>query len=215
MPSGRQWQAMRKKKQRRLAETTKAYSEIESCLTPLLEGTVVAIDPSIGSQSSMPGWAAYTAGILVDSGTLEIPLGWGVPERLQEVARQLRELYRIYKPVDVLVYEQIASQFFGGKGKKFGNAASMASLQKALGAILSVPGPTSFVGLSPQTWKRLVSDTYVKSDEADAVEMGKIAISLAQEIQENGKPEETDEKIESSTKKEKKAKTREEEAPWE
>jgi hypothetical protein len=63
-----------------------------------------------------------------------------------------------------------------------GNAIAHASLHKALGVILSVPGPTGFVGIMPFSWKKLVRDTYVKGDEADAVEMGYVAIEVAHEI---------------------------------
>ena len=139
----------------------------------LLRGTVLAIDPSIGSNSSMPGWAIYSQGNLIDSGIIEIVPKQEVPIRLQILSRKVRQLELMYKP-DILVYEDIPSQRHGG-----GNANAHASLLKALGAILSVEGPAAHIGLHPQTWKRLARDGYTKGDEEDAIEMGWIAIDIA------------------------------------
>jgi hypothetical protein len=71
-----------------------------------------------------------------------------------------------------------------------GNANAHASLLKALGAILSVPGPDGYVGIMPVSWKKMIRNTYEKGDEADAVEIGYIVIECAAQIKytrENGK----------------------------
>lgn len=139
---------------------------------------MVSVDPSIGSRSSQPGWAVYQEGVLRDSGTFAIDPEESVPLRLQELARLLRNLYAQWH-ADILCYEQLPSSAQGW------NANGYASLLKALGVILSVKGPRSFVGIHPKTWKRLVRAEYVKSDENDAVEMGYIVIQIAKDLEEN------------------------------
>lgn len=98
------------------------------------------------------------------------------------LANGIRKLYRDFDP-DVLVYEEIPAQRYGGGG----NANAHASLLKALGVILSVPGPDGYVGIYPISWRKLVRETYVKGDEADAVEIGWIVIELAREIRDKKK----------------------------
>lgn len=162
-----------------LTKTSKAYSDIQDNLKGILEGVVVSIDPSIGSSSSMPGWAVYRAGQYVASGTFDIPVHKHIPHRLRMLANHIRKLYNEYSP-DVLVYEDIPAQRYG-----MGNAVAHASLLKALGAILSVPGPEGYVGIMPVSWKKLVRDTYQKGDEADAVEIGYVVIECAAQIRYN------------------------------
>lgn len=167
-----------------LTKTSKAYGNIEDNLQGILEGLVVSIDPSIGSSSSMPGWAIYRAGQYVSSGIFEIPVHKSLPERLRTLANHIRKLYNEYPP-DCLVYEDIPAQRYG-----MGNAVAHASLLKALGAILSVAGPDGYVGIMPVSWKKMVRDTYNKGDEADAVEIGYVVIECAGQIRynkENGK----------------------------
>lgn len=159
-----------------LGKYTGAYTQIEKCTRQIREGQVVSIDPSIGSTSSMPGWAIYRAGALIDSGTFEINANHSVPDRLRALHSHMRKLYNTYTP-DVLVYEDIPPLRQGG-----GNAASHASLLKALGAILCIPGPDHYVGIQPISWKKMVREEYRKGDEADAVEMGWIVIQEADRI---------------------------------
>lgn len=162
-----------------LTKTSKAYGNIEENLKGILEGVVISIDPSIGSSSSMPGWAVYMDGEYVKSGIFEIPIHKSLPERLRILANHVRKLYNEY-PADVLVYEDIPAQRYG-----MGNAVAHASLLKALGAILSVPGPDGYVGIMPVSWKKMVRDTYTKGDEADAVEIGYVVIECASQIKYN------------------------------
>ena len=156
-----------------IGKTSAVYSEISANLKGLTEGRVVSIDPSIGSSSSMPGWAVYLAGNYVESGTFDIPRDKSIPERLKHLARCMTKLYARHDP-DVLVYEEIPAQRHG-----MGNAGAHASLLKAVGAILSVPGPDGYVGIMPVSWKALVLDTYIKGDEEDACEIGRIVIEQA------------------------------------
>lgn len=166
-----------------LSKSSQAYSQIQGCLLPLIEGTIVCIDPSVGSTSSQPGWAVYSGGEFRASGKLQIDPGLPIWKRLSILVHGIRKLYSIWEP-DVLVYEDIPSLRQGG-----GNANAHASLLKAVGAILSVSGPDHYVGLLPVSWKRMVRSTYVKGDEADAIEIGYIAIEEAKRIQEEDPPD--------------------------
>lgn len=159
-----------------LTKSSKAYESISENLLGLTEGVIVSIDPSIGSRSSQPGYAVYVVGRLRDSGVLEIQPDLPVWKRLQRLAFHIRKLYAFWEP-DILVYEEIPSMRFGG-----GNANSHASLLKAVGVVLSVSGPSGYVGLHPMSWKKLTRASYEKSDENDAVEMGWIAINEARRI---------------------------------
>lgn len=160
-----------------LSKTSKAYESISKARLALTEGIVVSIDPSIGSTSSLPGWAVYIRGELQCSGTFDINRNANVPTRLQELAYELRKLYNTVGVPDVLVYEDIPAQRYGG-----GNANAHSSLLKSVGVILSVSGPDAHVGLLPISWKRLVRPEYQKGDEADAIEIGWIAIQEARKI---------------------------------
>lgn len=166
-----------------LTKTSKAYQNIEDNLKGILEGVVISIDPSIGSSSSMPGWAVYKEGKYIESGIFEIPIHKSLPERLRILSGRVRKLYNEWLP-DVLVYEDIPAQRYG-----MGNAVAHASLLKALGAILSVAseegGPEGYVGIMPVSWKKLVRDTYEKGDENDAVEIGYVVIECAAQIKYN------------------------------
>jgi hypothetical protein len=155
---------------------TQIYSNIQDAAVIITEGIVLACDPSIGSQSSMPGWAVYDAGEYVDAGVLNIdPTGtkW---ERLKEVYRQFRNLSRRFM-VDACVYEEVPVSAHGGRSQ-----VSHASLLYAVGVTMAAVDARKFIGIPPVTWKRFVSEYYVKSDMQDAIEMGQIVIDMATEI---------------------------------
>lgn len=165
-----------------ISKSSKVYEMISEARLGLTEGVVISIDPSIGSTSSMPGYAIYIRGERSSSGTLDIDRNASIPERLQQLAHFIRKLYSIYDP-DVLVYEEIPAQRHGG-----GNANAHASLLKAVGAILSVSGPDKYVGILPISWKAQVGDDYVKGDKEDAEAIGRICIQEAHRIiEEDGK----------------------------
>ncbi len=165
-----------------LGKTTRAYVQLRGCLTEVIEGTILSVDPSIGSTSSQPGWAVYRNGQLVTGGTIEIDASLPVWRRLRRLVHGIRKLYKQWDP-DVLVYEDIPAQRHGG-----GNAEAHSSLLKAVGAILSVSGPDHYVGLHPQSWKKMIRSSYVKGDQEDAEEMGYIAIQEAKRIREEDPP---------------------------
>jgi hypothetical protein len=160
-----------------LTKTSQTYQDIEAAAEDLVYGTVLCIDPSIGSQSSMPGWAIYEAGLLTSSGVLHIdPTGTQV-ERLRFLGGVLRSLFETFDP-DVLVYEKVPVSAHGGGRSQVGHA----SLLMASGVVLSIPGPDYTVGIMPISWKKLVRPTYRKGDEQDAIEIGYICIEEARKI---------------------------------
>lgn len=166
-----------------LSTSSKAYQDIARCTKHMTEGIVIAIDPSIGSNSSMPGYAVYVEGELQESGVFEVDPRQSVPIRLQRVAFLVRKLYKEWIP-DVLVYEDIPPTRFGG-----GNAGAHSSLLKAVGVVLSVSGPDYYVGIQPRSWKSLARSSYVKGDQEDAEEIGWVCIQEAKRIQQQQEKE--------------------------
>lgn len=165
-----------------VGRNTDFYNDVRANLKLLLEGTVISIDPSVGSSSSLPAYAIYKQGKYIESATIEIDIGKPLWLRLQELSIRLRSLYKFVEP-DVLVFEDIAPQRYGG-----GNAEAHASLLKAVGAILAIRGPRGYIRLKPIVWKKLIRPTYVKGDREDAEEMGFITLQLAQQIQSEDPP---------------------------
>jgi hypothetical protein len=165
-----------------ITRSTKVWGEIRNALPEILDGVILSIDPSSGSTSSMPGWALYRKGELVESGIIEISYQHELPYRLRELHKYMHQLIDEFSP-DVLVYEDLPPRHYrGGKSAYHGNDKGHASLLKSLGVIISIPGPDFYVGIHPLTWKRLVREDYVKGDESDAIEMGYIVINQAHKI---------------------------------
>ena len=157
---------------------TKIRQDIEDNLHALLNGRVLAIDPSAGSGASMPGWAVYEAGILKKSGILPLPSGRPLGIRLRELHEWVQNK-TIFWDIDLMVYEEIPPQRYGNTG----NATSHASLLKAVGVIMAAGSPY-VIGILPVSWKSKVRPTYTKSDENDAVEIGYVVIEEARKIRE-------------------------------
>jgi hypothetical protein len=158
-------------------------------------GTVLALDPSSGSAGSLPGFALFKAGQLVDAGLITIPRSGGkIANRLWQLRESL--LTEFPKP-DLLAIEWIAPVFpakmKGGQPQYLHKSAS--ALMKSVGAIMSVWN-APVVEPSPTTWHRLVDEvltplglTYVKSDTRDAVAIGWSAlVTLARVLGEADPP---------------------------
>lgn len=145
-------------------------SLIKKYTTELLEGRVLAVDPASGS-SSMPGWAYYTGGILMESGVIQVKPHLPLNRRLFLIAQVLAK--ELPKP-DVFVIEDIRRirGVFGG--------SSVDVLMKSIGAIMSAVDCERFLEISPLVWKKYVTAEYEKSDENDAIWIGKVAIAFAQ-----------------------------------
>lgn len=162
-----------------ISSKTKLYQEVSQHIDDLTVGIVLAVDPSIGSSSSSPGYAVYDTRKLVhadvlDTGGSHLPL-W---QRARKLGELLRELCEKYRP-DILLYEDIpATSSF--------NPNAVASLLKAVGVVLASTDTESVIGIHPASWKNYVDKHYRKGDKEDAIYIGKIAIDLAQHIKSNG-----------------------------
>lgn len=154
-------------------KSTQIYAELENARKLLLKGNVLSVDPSIGSLSSMPGYAVYQAGTLYASGTLIVDPKGTKWERLKEVYRLLRNISKQYT-IDVCVYEQVPVSAHGGRSQ-----VSHASLLMAVGVTMAAVDARAFIGIPPVSWKKHVSTNYQKGDEQDAIEMGRIVIEMA------------------------------------
>lgn len=161
-----------------LSKTSQTYKEIREYTELLITGRVISIDPSMGSSSSMPGWAVYNAGELVGSGTINLQEVGGHGIRLNTLYSELLHLSVLYKP-QVLVFEKIPVSAHNGRSQ-----VSHASLLMALGVTLAAFPVIPQVGIMPISWKKMVRDTYRKGDEEDAIEMGWIVIKSAMDIEE-------------------------------
>lgn len=140
---------------------------------------MLVVDPSSGSSSSMPGYALFKGGQLVDSGVLQIDSSKEVPRRLQDISNCLRSEF---PEVDVLVIEDIPSRSFGR------NASAHATLLKSVGTVLGSAQYKKFVEVAPSVWHAWLrtypeeAKGYEKGDEWDAKVMGYCVLSIAKEF---------------------------------
>lgn len=148
----------------------------------ILNGMLLCVDPSVGSSSSMPGWALYSAGELLDSGTFDITVSKPLNERLQELSHECHTLWYTRCTTGdwdasgtILVIEHIT---------KFG-ARSMDSLLKGVGAILAAVPCKVAIEIPPSAWHRLEPPGYYKTDEQDAIALGYYAIQKAKGVPDN------------------------------
>jgi Holliday junction resolvasome RuvABC endonuclease subunit len=155
---------------------SQVYKEIAHGANLLVHGKVLAVDPSMGSHSSMPGWALYDAGELIQSGVLDINPDGTKWERLKEVYRQLRNMSLEHR-IDACIYENVPVSAHAGRSQ-----VSHASLLMAVGVTMSAVDARVFVGIPPIVWKCRASEGYIKGDEEDARQLGRIVIEMATEI---------------------------------
>jgi len=160
-------------------KNSKTYQAIKPLANLLLEGTILSIDPSTGSSASLPGFAWFSGGELIESGVLEVDYRLSRSIKLYEIARTIREDFN--KP-DILLVEQISTIIY--RGSKM-NATGMAGLQKAIGAIIGARPFEHVIEIPASAWRSYKPDNYVKSDEMDAVTIGLCATEVAKEVIEN------------------------------
>lgn len=158
-------------------KATKLENQLRDCKSGVLDGTMLVIDPSAGSQSSLPGYALFKKGKLVDSGVIAINIGWKLHRRLQQIQKTLQE---DFEEVDVLAIEDI--QFTNPKMLR-----AQSTLFKAIGVFLASARYKKLVEIVPTTWKSFLKknntqfEDYIKGDEWDAIIMGYCILSKAQE----------------------------------
>lgn len=128
----------------------------------LHKGTILSVDPSIGSASSMPGYSLVVDGVMVDSGILSINPRENASKRLAAIQIQLNLLT---PNPDVIVIEKIAPMLSCG-------GAGVIQLHWACGVVLATYPNAVPVMVPNQTWKKFLRDhgiNYKKSDENDAI----------------------------------------------
>lgn len=159
---------------------TNLQRQAEKLLTPLLDGHILAIDPSSGSRDSMPGYAVFRAGLLIDSGLIQVQQGRELNRKLFSIGETLRNQFEV---PDVLVVEHIPP-FMRGSGF----SKSIVILQRAIGMIIgSIDRP--LLEVPPITWHKLAPPNYQKTDEKDAIMIGYAAIWTACKMRGEEPPE--------------------------
>jgi len=154
---------------------TMLYGQVKEAWELILNGTFLSIDPSIGSTASMPGYALFEQGNLVESGIIQVSISNKKNIRLYNIAKSFREGFR--KP-DVIAIENIPPiKFKGGM-----NGWSLVSLQRSIGAILSV-FDAPYIEVAPIAWQKYKFDGYSKSDEEDAICIGLCVLAAARDYQ--------------------------------
>ncbi len=158
---------------------SKTYEAIAQCYREILEGTMLAIDPSTGSKSSRPGFALYKAGELVESGEIAVDLKANRSKRLYEIAETVRSEF---PTPDVLVVEYIPPVTYRGSDVKM-NGVSLMALQKAIGAIIGANPVEHLLEIPASAWRKYRPTQYVKTDEWDAICLGICAVETAKNVQ--------------------------------
>ncbi len=156
-------------------KTTKTYQAIKPLAKLLVEGKVLCIDPSTGSQSSMPGFAYYEAGVLKERGIIKVDHRLNRSLKLYEIARTIREEFPV---PDVLIVEYIPPVSYKGGM----NSVAVMALQKAIGAIMGAHPFEHLLEIPASAWKSYKPEAYEKSDDWDAVCLGLCALTVASEI---------------------------------
>lgn len=169
----------------KISKTNKLYKSLgkNKRFNKALDGTVLVIDPSCGSRSSLPGYSVYCRMELIDSGTLPITLGAPLFKRLHQMRGFIHLVENKYGPVDLAVLEEIpvAKGRFTDKG--------LASLMQAVGATVASISCQHIVFIHPLTWRAWMPAGYVKGDRADAELMGSVVLEYARSIKgEKAKP---------------------------
>ena len=147
---------------------TVAEKQIERFGPLLTQGSLVALDPSSASRQSLPGFSVWKAGVLVDSGLIDVHHALALNSKLFGIANTLRTEF---EEPDLVVTELISS-YMGGFSK------SIMNLQRSVGVIMSI-WDRPLVEVSPVTWHKRTPEGYQKGDEADAIMIGWTAVQIA------------------------------------
>ena len=161
-------------------KTSLAYKSIKPIAQLISEGKLLCVDPSSGSRSSLPGFAVYENGHLLESGVIEVDPKLNRSLRLFEIARTIRE---DFEEADALIVEYVPAVTF--KGGSNLNATSLAALHKGQGAIIGARPFEHLVEIPAGTWRHHKPEGYIKTDEWDAIALGNCALNIAHWILEN------------------------------
>lgn len=144
------------------------YAQIRYLSKLLLNGRVLAIDPSSGASSPI-GYAVFDKGVLVDNATISIRGKLPIHKRLPII---YDELSKTFGTPDVLIIEEIHGSI------------SSNQLQYAVGVTIAATRPPEHITLPLNIWKALgkADPTYTKEDANDARMIGQSVIMLATEF---------------------------------
>jgi hypothetical protein len=145
----------------------KIASALQKHSDKILKGTMISIDP--GSKS--PGWALWMCGRLVDSGVIKTKSTHNISERLASISDFLEGLPQ----ADIVIVEKIGMMTGGPKSRK---AQAHRFLFWSLGAITAAVRCDTVVEIPQTLWRKYRDKDYIKSDEADAIMLGKTAKEL-------------------------------------
>lgn len=140
----------------------------------ILSGTILAIDPSTGSKSSMPGYALFVKGKLKECGIIEVDPSLSKTKRLSEINRTLREDFNI---PDILACEYIPPVKYGRGGM---NSISLMGLQRAIGATMAAFPDSELIEVATKFWMTHHNwKEWKKGDVDDAIAIGMAVINTA------------------------------------
>lgn len=148
-----------------------------------LKGRVLCIDPSSGSEQSVPGFALFEGQLLREVGFLEISRTSDAPIRFKELVAALRDNFS--EEVDVLVIEYVPP-FMSKPGKGGFRTQGVVNLHRAIGITMGVVNWKSIIQVPPISWRTWVTNnvgaigsTYKKRDDRDALALGLTVFHLA------------------------------------
>jgi hypothetical protein len=132
---------------------------------------MLAIDPSSGSQGSLPGFALFHAGVFKEAGTIGLPRGGDLKLRLRHL---LLSLLHDFDEPDVLVLENLPA-FMSSKGTSF-RTQGVVNLHKSHGICMAAFETNKIIQVSPQSWHHYMKklegsqgQEYQKCDRNDAI----------------------------------------------
>ena len=140
----------------------KIASELLKHQDKIQKGTMLSIDPG----STSPGWALWMLGRLVDSGSFQAK--GGIAERLA----QIHDFIEGLPTPDILIIEKIGMIRGGGK------AQAHRYLFWSLGSLAGATRAKVLIEIPQNLWSKFRDRTYTKSDEEDAIMLGRCAIEL-------------------------------------
>lgn len=143
-------------------ETEKFRKAIAPLAYSILKGRVLAVDPG----SVCMGWALFDKGELIRSGEVAAHPKNKPHKRVISIVHDLCEETK--HAIDVLCIEQMFRY----------NPA----LIWTVGAVIQAKEPELFVEVPTRIWQARLPNDYVKSDERDAIEIGKSVIYHAEKL---------------------------------
>jgi len=157
---------------KKVSKTSKLYKNVQPLTDVILHGRMISIDPASGAKSST-AYAVYEQGNLLGSNVCKIPQKQSLPLRLQELKNQLEVLNDTQRP-DIIALEDPSIIINTPQGQIPNKTLACAV------AVCMVCFPESeYLLVHPASWKSKARKDYVKSDLADAIEIGWVVLDTA------------------------------------